>query len=292
MLDGKDLRNLEAFIALRAIHRCSGKKKAAEEEGLSVDTLNKHIAEFENNLGIKLVNEKGRSCSLTPGGARVVESLERIVEIWEAFRREKGSRKGVSGRVRVGVDINASSTMVTESVMSFFDKYPLLALEVVPMLDVDRECKDCDVCISRLPIEKTTDLALIYKRELPCGYFASPKYLAKHGYPVDLEDLAKNHRLVSRCDTKIYSETFQRILKKSSRVCLISSSSTAIVGLTRFGAGIGLLPLRFRDEGLICLDNIPCDTQVTFFLSAKNKLKDIPRVRAVLDFYKDVLAAM
>ena len=291
-MDSKDLSNLEGFMILRAVYRCAGKKKAAEEYGISVDTLNKYIAVFERNLGIKLVNEKGRNCSLTPGGARVVESLEKIVDICDKFGYEKGNRKDASGKVRVGIDISASSTIIPENAMSFFDAYPQLELEIVPMIDVNKECKDCDVCLSRLPIENTTDLALIYKKELPCGYFASSKYLAKHGYPVDLEDMAKNHRLVSRYNTKIYSETFQKVLKKSSRVCMISSCSAAVVGLTRFGAGIGLLPLRFKDEGLVCLDNIPCDTRVAFYLSAKNKLKDIPRVRAVLDFYKDILAAV
>ncbi len=292
MLDSKDLRNLEAFIALRAINQCSGKKKAAEEQGISVDTLNKYIADFEKNLGIKLVNEKGRNCSLTPGGMRVIENMERVVEIWEAFSHEKENRKDVSGMVKVGVDISASSTMIPENVMEFFDKHPLLEMEIVPMLDVDKECRDCDVCLSRLPIESTTELALIYKKELQCGYFASSKYLASHGYPTDLEDMAKNHRLVSRRNTKIYSEAFQQVLKKSSRVCLVSSCSAAVVGLTRFGAGIGVLPLRFKDEGLVCLDNIFCDTKIAFYLSAKNRLKDIPRVRAVLDYYKGVLEAM
>ena len=28
--------------------------------------------------------------------------------------------------------------------------------------------------------------------------FASPKYLSEHSYPVDLEDLVKNHRLITK----------------------------------------------------------------------------------------------
>ena len=292
MLDSKDLRNLEAFIALRAIHYCAGKKKAAEAQGLSVDTLNKYIADFENNLNLKLVCEKGRNCTLTPGGMRVMEGLEKVVEIWERFCKEKGSCSKVSGKVRVGIDLSISSTIPPENVMEFFEKYPSLELEVVPIQNAEQDCKNCDICLSRQPIEKTTDIALIYKKILPCGYFAAPKYLAKYGYPVSLQDMSDNHRLVSRGNIKVYSADFQQILRKSSQVCLVSTSGAAMLNMIRFGAGIGLLPMSFKNEGLVYLNNLQCDTKVFIFLSAKRRLKDIPRVRATLNYYKDILAAL
>ncbi len=288
----KDLRNLEAYVALRAIHYCMGKRKAAEAQGLSVDTLSKYIADFENNIHLKLVCEKGRICSLTSDGLMVMNELENIVDIWERFCREKGSCQKVCGKVRVGIDLSISSTIPSENVMEFFEKYPLLELEIVPLQNVEDDCKNCDICISRQPIEKTTDLALIYKKMLPCGYFAAPQYLAKYGCPRDLQDMSENHRLVSRGNVKVYSPDFQRILKEASQVCLVSASGAAMLNMIRFGAGIGLLPLRFKNEGLVCLNNLKCDTKVFIFLSAKRRLKDIPRVRATLNYYKDVLAAM
>ena len=103
--------------------------------------------------------------------------------------------------------------------MEFFERYPLLELEIVPLQDVEQDCKNCDICISRQPIEKTTDLALNYKKTLLCGYFAAPKYLAKYGCPLNLQDMSENHRLVSRANVKVYSPDFQRILKEASQVC-------------------------------------------------------------------------
>ena len=135
-------------------------------------------------------------------------------------------------------------------------------------------------------------MALFYKKPLSCGYFAAPQYLEKYGRPLNLQDMSENHRLVSRGNVKAYSADFQQILKRASQVCLVSTSGAAMLNMIRFGAGIGLLPLRFKNEGLVCLNNLKCDTKVFIFLSAKRRLKDIPRVRATLDYYKDVLAAM
>lgn len=292
ILNSSDLRNLEAYVVLRTIHYCMGKRKAAEAQGLSIDTLSKYISDFENNLHLKLVCEKGRNCSLTLDGLQVMKKLENIVDIWERFCHEKGCCTTVSGKVRVGIDLSISSTIPPENVMDFFDKYPMLELEIVPLQDVEQDCRNCDVCISRQPIEKTTDLALIYKKTLSCGYFAAPQYLEKYGRPLNLQDMSENHRLVSRGNVKAYSADFQRILKEASQVCLVSTSGAAMLNMIRFGAGIGLLPLRFKNEGLVCLNNLKCDTKVFIFLSAKRRLKDIPRVRATLNYYKDVLAAM
>ncbi len=292
MLTGKDLHNLEAFVALRAIHRCAGKKKAAEEQGISVDTLSKYIESGEKSLGVRLVNEKGRICSLTPAGMNFVEALEPVVGIWDRFNQEKEKRKHVSGTVRIGVDIGASSAVLLEGFMALGDKHPFLSVEIVPLTDIEKDYKDCDICVSRTELGNMSDLSLINKRELDCGFFASSKYLAKYGYPSSVEDIVQKHRMVCRDNIKVYDEDFQEILKKTAKNNFISPCSSTVVRLIRFGAGIGVLPLHFKDEGLVCLDNFSCKTKAAFYLFVKSKLKDLPRIRAVLEFYKDMLSRL
>ena len=71
---------------------------------------------------------------------------------------------------------------------------------------------------------------------------------------------------------------------------MVSSNSSAIVDLVRSGAGIGILPLKFKDEGLVCLDNLVCNTPAMFYLMSRIRIKDVPRVRLVLEYYKEMLA--
>ena len=52
------------------------------------------------------------------------------------------------------------------------------------------------------------------------------------------------------------------------------------------------MPLRLKEEGLVFLDNIPYDEEATIYLVAKKKTKDIPRVRAVIDYYRSSLERM
>ena len=75
MLNAEDLHNLEALVGLAAISRCNGKRRAAEEEEMSVETLNKQIRELEKNLGLKLVDTKGKNCVLTSSGKLVVNNM-------------------------------------------------------------------------------------------------------------------------------------------------------------------------------------------------------------------------
>lgn len=51
------------------------------------------------------------------------------------------------------------------------------------------------------------------------------------------------------------------------------------------GAGIGMLSMRFKDSGLVCLDNICCMGGLMFYLITHRKAKDVQRVRAVINYY-------
>lgn len=290
MLSGEDLHNLEALVGLAAISRCNGKRRAAEEEEMSVETLNKQIRELEKNLGLKLVDTKGKNCVLTSSGKLVVNNMLEAEDVWKQFRLEKENRHLISGHVKVGVDISVAPSLVPETIAEFFEHYPALGLEMISLLDVEKDSVDCDICITREPICKNNDFVVIFKRKLQCGYFASSQYLANHGYPVDLADMAANHRLVVRRNAQVYDDDFQQVLKESTNVNMVSSNSSAIVDLVRSGAGIGILPLKFKDEGLVCFDNLVCNTPAMFYLMSRIRIKDVPRVRLVLEYYKEMLA--
>ena len=292
MLDARDLHNLEAYMALLAIMRCAGKKKAAEEQCISVETLNKQIKWLEKSFGHKLVCGQGKKCALTYAGQMVVDSMHEVSEIWDQFEIEKENRNDISGLVKVGIDVSVAPTIVPVTMAGFFEEHSSLGLEMISMLDIEKDSIDCDICIAREPICHANDFALIYKRKMQCGYFASSQYLSKHGYPINLNDMADNHRLVLRRNTKIYDDDFKQVLVRSPNMNMISSNSASIVDLVRNGAGIGIMPLRFKDEGLVCLDNLVCKTQIMYYLMAKTRIKDVPRVRLILDFYKEALADM
>ena len=56
--------------------------------------------------------------------------------------------------------------------------------------------------------------------------------------------------------------------------------------------GIGILPLGFATQGMVHLDNIPCDYPICYHLYANRNTKDIPRVRTIVNFYKNIMDKM
>ena len=53
--------------------------------------------------------------------------------------------------------------------------------------------------------------------------------------------------------------------------------------------GICIMPLSFALQGLVCLDNITCDSPLYYHLYANRNTKDIPRVRTLINFYKNIM---
>ena len=68
-----------------------------------------------------------------------------------------------------------------------------------------------------------------------------------------------------------------------------TTSHNSLVALVHAGLGIAVLPLFYKREGLVCLDNLSCESSLKFYLCAHKNVKDIPRVRAVINFYTAML---
>lgn len=80
-------------------------------------------------------------------------------------------------------------------------------------------------------------------------------------------------------------------MKHASREPFISNSSFVINNVIIGGGGVGVMPMTFAKDnlGLVCLNNIKTDVKMTLYLLAHRAVKDIPRVRVVIDYYKSLI---
>lgn len=291
-MNHNDLVNLEGIFALRAIYICGGKKKAAEALSSSIDTINKHVKLLEENLNTKLIIDSKTGTFLTPEGTRVLECMNSLDILWDKLRQEKENKKDVSGTVTIGLGMGISTYFFPEEIMNLFDKYPNLKLNILQMEEQPKGATtNYDITLSYSPFE-SGDMIPVYKKELKCGYFVSARYLAKYGYPKDFADMIANHRMVSKKNVMSYNASYRKSLNSGAKIRLMSDLSNILLYSVQYGAGICVAPLKFKEGGAVCLDNIPCDTVFTVYLSAHRMVKDTPRVRAVIDYCKDVIAAM
>lgn len=288
MITKKDLNNLEGLFLLTAVAQTSGKRQAAQALNTSVDTINKYLSDFENEMGTKLLNTNSRGSSLTPSGKKMLEQAHKIKMILDDIYSERPSKTEVKGQVRVGVMLGICSTLLAGGLSDFFDKHP--DLTIVSISNNENLNGDMSYEVG-LAFEKPTrnDNVILYTKELKYGFFASAEYLARYGYPVDFEDMLNNFRLIVKVDNNGNPDRFKDLFNRAKHISYVGNTSFAINEVIRHGGGIGVLPLHFKDQGFVCLDNIPCDISMTIYLFSTLALKDVPRVRTVINYYKELL---
>lgn len=294
MANKKDVMNVESLFILSSIAKSSGKRQASKEYNISVDTINKYIENLENFLGYKVLSSNGRGSVITTRARGLLEKVDKMENILYDIYSSSAEKKDISGEVRIGMPLMVSSNLLPKDLASFFDRYPDLHLISLSALDNEaNEAKISNVDIAiTTEFPSTSDLVVITSKKIECGFFASPEYLSRYGYPLDFDDMIKNHRLVNKIDMIHPIPQWNNALKKARYMCYCSNSTFALSEVIRYGGGIGIMPLRFKDEGLVCLDNIKCETNVTFYLVAHKPTKDVPRIRTVLNYYKDLLSSM
>ena len=196
MISKKDISMMESLFLLQAVEQCSCKRKASEALSISIDTISKYIENLEEELGVKLISSNGRGSNLTNTAQRIVEKVAKIKEIIDDISAIKLENKEVKGEVRVFISLGYASYMVPQELSSLFDIFPDLKINSISATDISKlDIRDVDIILSSEEID-SLDIVEITNKIVPCGFFASPSYLSEHGYPVDIEDIIKNHRLV------------------------------------------------------------------------------------------------
>lgn len=170
--------------------------QAAESLGLPKASVSTAVQALEARLGTRLLHRTTRRVQLTQDGQvfyeRGKDLLADLDELQSLFQQ---GGKAVRGRVRIDMSTGLARTVVVPRLPELLDAHPGLEVELSSTdrrVDLVREGFDCV-----LRVGQVNDPALIARplgalRLVTC---ASPGYLARHGTPRTLADLAR-HRLV------------------------------------------------------------------------------------------------
>lgn len=293
MINKKDMQHLESLLLLLAVTQYSGKRKASEALSTSVDTINKYIDNLEQELSIKLLYSDGRGSNLTEKGKKLMESADKIQnilkEIYKTTEEMQEENAEYIGDVHVGISANVNSNLFVRDLINFFEHYPEIKLKQTVTLGAPKlEDMAYDIGIANeKPV--SSDISVLIEKSVQGGFFASPSYLDKYGYPLNFDDMLEKHRLVCKPSCSTCDKNCKGLLKKAKYLSFRSNSPYALHHCIVNGMGIGILPLCFKNEGLVCLDNIPCESKINYYLFSHKNVKDIPRVRAVINFYKKII---
>ncbi len=287
----KDINLLQAICYLQIIEKYAGKKQAAQRFGVSIDTLNKYIDNLEQELGYKVLSSNVRGSFLTPRGKELLKKSAIIESVLDDVKSNAEEGKEIAGEVRVAISSIAASALFSKDLVSFQEQYPQIKLlhlirnedgqNAVPFSDVD-------IALS-LSLPTDSDSVVICSKKIEFGFFAAPQYISKYGCPQNMEDLIANHQIVNKIGYEKYIEGWADVLKKAKSNNFATNVSYYMYEVLKNGLGIGIMPLRFKQEGMFYLEHLPCESNISLHLITHLGCKDIPKNRAVLNYYKDLL---
>jgi DNA-binding transcriptional LysR family regulator len=186
---------LDAMRAFVRVAELESFTRCAEQTGIPKATLSAAIRRLEERMGTRLLLRTTRRVQLTTDGqlcyARCRELLADMEEFDGLFRQ--GGQ--ISGQLRVDMPSRMARYLVIPALPDFLAQHPALQLMLSSTdrrVDLVREGFDCVVRVGGLEPSSLVARPLGHYRQINC---ASAGYLARHGVPRTLGDLA-GHRLV------------------------------------------------------------------------------------------------
>lgn len=272
MITKRDINTIESLLLFMAVTQHSNKRKASEALNTSVDTINKYIDNLEQDLSLKLLYSDSRGTNLTENGRKILASAEQITDIihsmYSATIENTDALSDCSGKVRVAMSLGINANLRPGYVRDFFDRYP--DISVISTVTPEAPKLDDMTYDIALTNRKPTSPNVVVIREIKVeyGFFASPEYLDAHGYPIDFDEMIATHRILTTADSADYISGWKDTLKKARFVNFNTTSHNSLVALVHAGLGIAALPLFYKREGLVCLDNLFCESSLKFYLCA------------------------
>jgi DNA-binding transcriptional LysR family regulator len=186
-------KQIETFVAVAAKGSLSA---AAQAEGVAPAVIGRRLDALEERLGVKLLVRTTRKLSLTFEGSAFLEDCQRIVgDLQNAEASVSAGGVKASGHVRVSAPAGFGRKHVAPLIPAFASAHPevSVALDLSDrMVDLVNEGFDCAVRFGELPDSSLVSLRLAENRRV-C--VAAPAYLARHGTPLTLADLAHHNCL-------------------------------------------------------------------------------------------------
>ncbi|EPJ7337470.1 LysR substrate-binding domain-containing protein, partial [Citrobacter amalonaticus] len=173
------------------VARRAGFAAVAQELGVSPAYVSKRIALLEQNLNVVLLHRTTRRVTITEEGERIYEWAQRILHDVDQMMDELSDVRQVpQGMLRIISSFGFGRQVVAPALSALARQYPQLELRFDVedrLVDLANEGVDLDIRIG-------DDIAPnLIARKLGTNYrilCASPSFLAQHGTPKQLADLA------------------------------------------------------------------------------------------------------
>jgi DNA-binding transcriptional LysR family regulator len=266
---------------------------AARELDLTQPTLGRHIAALEQAIGAKLFTRSQAGLKPTQTALELVPHAEAMAASAEALQRAaSGEADTARGTVRVTASEIVGVEILPPILTAFREQHPGIAIELsLSNLNQDLLRREADIAIRMV---KPTQKALVARKigDVELGLFAHRRYLARHGTPETLEDLAR-HTIVGfdADDAPVRGMKGPPVTREL--FAFRSDNDHAQLAMLRAGFGIAGTHVKIaaRDKNLVRVPFAAFEMTLPIWLVTHEDLRGTRRVHLLYEHLADGLRA-
>jgi DNA-binding transcriptional LysR family regulator len=239
-----EIEDLRTFVE---IADSGGVSTAARRLGVSKSVVSRQLARLEEALNTQLLTRTTRGAALTEAGVAFREHAVRIIGELEAAQEAIAPDGTLRGLLRIAAPLSGGPMLIAPVLAELARRYPLLHVHAAysdRFVDLVTEGFDAAIRLGYLP-----DSSLVAKRIRPISgmLVASPAYVAAHGSPQTLDELAKHECLLQGTESWRFTDRGKTItLHPQGR--FKADNGEALLSATLAGLGVAALPDFLIDE--------------------------------------------
>ena len=239
-----------------AVQRAGSFSGAARQIGVTPASVAKLIAQLESRLDTRLFDRTTHHLAVTEEGRELLRRLDApLREVEEALSMGRAAKES-RGAVKVSVPASFARMAVIPALAEFHAKFPDIQLDLRlenRRVDLVAEGYDCAIGAALSPDSNLVARPLATLWPVLC---ASPGYLAAHGEPRKLADLAGHRCIVMRSDTtgrvrpwELGGRGGQRNFEPTAALQLTDPESIAAAAMA--GCGIALVGVHHVAQAIL-----------------------------------------
>jgi DNA-binding transcriptional LysR family regulator len=279
---------LASVASILAVAQEGSFRKASRRSSISFRTLQKDIEALEGRLGYPVFHRTVGGMRLTPEGNHVLH-LARLIEEQAAriTQLAKSHRDQSEGEVVVATTEGLGTFWISPRLVEFASLYPRVTISLFPSMQV-ADMRRFEVDLALQVVEPVNpEIKRVKIGTLHLVLAASPEYIARHGRPRSVGDLA-SHAFVFHTNPQ-FSDRLMIENAVGSRLgqaqYVVMRNSTAHYMTILHGMGIGFIPsytfaIGTRLEPL----SLPIRHSLDIWLCFNGDARSIPRVATVIDW--------
>ncbi|MEY4415348.1 MAG: hypothetical protein RIQ53_2641 [Pseudomonadota bacterium] len=173
-----------------------GFRGAAEATGVPNSTVSRRISQLEKAIGLRLLHRTTRRVELTEAGQIYYERCRRIVDEARLAHEQLGELLAQPrGVLRASLPVDFATVYLAPVITAFAERYPGIRFDFdLSPRRVDLVAEPFDVAI-RIGEQPSSTLIARQLALLTPQVYASPRYLARAGEPLDPEQLVQHECL-------------------------------------------------------------------------------------------------